>query len=85
MNHSNRRALAAEVLAQLADNRCVVESGERLVHFATVLQIVRESLERSPLFPENYDLETMRDGAAIVKKGKWHYTVQERFEIGQLR
>jgi hypothetical protein len=52
---------------------------------SAIMALVRSSLETSPFFPPNARPEELGDGAVIERRGKHHFRVHERFEVGHLR
>jgi hypothetical protein len=55
------------------------------IPLSVIIAVVRSSLETHPFFPPNSRPEQLGDGAVIERRGKHHFRVHERHEIGQLR
>jgi len=55
------------------------------IPLSTITEVVQSSLETSPFFPPNARPEELGDGAVIERRGKHHFRVHQRFEVGQLR
>jgi hypothetical protein len=55
------------------------------IPLSAITAVVRSSLETSPFFPPKARPEELGDGAVIERRGKHHFRVHERFEVGQLR
>lgn len=55
------------------------------IPFAVIIAVVRQSIEADSFFPSGARPEELGDGAVIERRGKNHFVVHERFEVGQMR
>ena len=66
---------------QLADKRV----HNVTIPLAVIVAVARQSFETNSFFPPDLRPEQLGDGAVIERRGKHHFRVRERFEIGQMR
>ena len=55
------------------------------IPLSTIMDIIRNALDRSRFFPPGSSLSDLGDGALIERRGRHRFAVHERFETGQLR
>lgn len=78
-------SLAARLVEGLHEPRADRRLRDATVPLSAITATVRAAFETSRFFPPGARPEQLGDGALIERRGRHHFRVYERFEIGQLR